>query len=491
MVTTTIELNETKRGVRMIDEMKEYVHFGEKLGADFVEVRYEDLTLRTLERTDDIWKEMRVMTRKGYAITCYVEGVSGFSFSASTEPSAIKDATTSAYKMAKASAAAALLKLPFEGRDPIKSKTSDTRSYKLHSKEVELEEKAELVNRIVETAKAHGENIRNIIGRFGELYGQKLFTSSDNDEIEWEFNVVDLGTTVTSQTTAGDLVTGSGSHGGSFGLEVYKIDEYTPEHLGKKAADFAKEQLKAKSCPPGKHRALIDEKLVGVLAHESFGHLSESDFVIMGASPLSGKIGVKMGTEKVTIVDKGRVDVDKFGGIWIPYDDQGTPSKGTVIMKEGVVKHYLHNRGTAKKLEQSPTGNARAVNFSFPAIPRMTNTYVEPGDLKSEEEAIEQLGTGVYARETTGGQVELDGGFLFISRGGYWVENCEIKYPIKSVALSGNILELLGKVEAATNELKIIGGYFGGCGKGEQYPLPNGIGGPKLVIEEVTFGGQE
>jgi TldD protein len=178
-----------------------------------------------------------------------------------------------------------------------------------------------------------------------------------------------------------------------------------------------------------------------------------------------------------------------MGGLWLPYDDQGISTGITTVLDKGILKHYLHNRGTANKLKQKPTGNARAVQFVFPSIPRMTNTYFAAGDL-SEEEAVELLDTGVYAFQSYGGQVEGDGSFLFKARRGYWVENGEIKHPLREVSLSGNILDLLAHVLGGTKEVKLTSGYFGGCGKGGQSPLPVGFGGPRLVIDEVAFGGE-
>jgi len=474
----------------MLEKLQECVSVGETLGADFVEARFDDLNLRTLERTDDIWKEIQVKSRRGFAITCYVDGVSGFSFTPSSESAELNAATERAYKMAKASSVAAKLKLPFEGRSALKSKASDTLLVNIHPRDIELSKKTGLVDRVVESAKEFGENIRNIRGRYGELYGPKIFANSDGSEIDWNFLTIDLRCLVTSKTDAGDMVIGSGAKGGTYGHELFKEEEFTPEKIGEEAAVRAKEQLEAKACPAGKFKSLVEESLVGVLAHESFGHLSEADFIVTGGSPLSGKMNATLGTEHATIVDAGPADIKKTGGLWLPYDDQGTATGSTTILDKGVLKHYLHNRGTAKKLGQNPTGNARAVNFVYPPIPRMTNTYFMPGDLNGEEEALDLLGTGIYAIQTSGGQVQGDGSFLFKAIRGYYVENGEIKYPIREVALSGNILELLGKVEGATKDLKIRSGYFGGCGKGGQFPLPTGTGGPKLVIDGVTFGGQ-
>ncbi|MFW9982837.1 MAG: TldD/PmbA family protein [Candidatus Thorarchaeota archaeon] len=472
----------------MLDKLQECIRIGEDMGADFMEARFDDLTLRALQRVDDIWQDIQVKSRQGFAITAYVEGVSGFSFTPSTETNDIKTAVEKAYRMAKASSKAAKLKLPFERRSAVKSKKSDTPQVKLHPRDVELSEKIDMINRMVESARDHGENIRSLRGRWGELYGPKLFVNSDGSIIDWEFLVNDLRISVTAKTDTGAMVQGRKHHGGTFGLEEFEKDELTPEKMGEIAGTTAKEQLKAKACPAGKFRALVEEGLVGVLAHESFGHLSEADGVVTGGSPLAGKIDTTLGSEHATIVDGGVPDIKEYGGLWVPYDDQGIAATETKILEKGVLKHYLHNRGTAEKLEQEPTGNARAINYVYPPIPRMTNTYFLPGDL-TEEEAMERLGTGIYAIQTSGGQVEGDGSFVFKAIRGYWIENGEIQYPIREVALSGNILDLLKNVEGATKKLELRSGYFGGCGKGGQYPLPVGDGGPQLVIDNVTFGG--
>ena len=473
----------------MLDKLHECVRVGESLGADFVEARYDDLTLRALQRINDVWQDIQVKSRMGFAITAYVDGISGFSFTPSTDMKDIRVASEKAYKMAKASAHAAKLKLPFDRRNPVKSMKSDSLPVKIHPHEKDLAYKIDMVNRAIDTAREYGENIRSVRALWGELYGPKMVVNSDGSEINWDFLVTDLRVLVTSKTDSGAMVNGAEGYGGTMGLNAFENGEHTPEAMGEEAGKNAKEQLQAKACPAGKFKALVEEDLVGVLAHESFGHLSEADFVVTGGSPLSDRLGQTLGTEHASIMDGGIPDIKKYGGLWLPYDDQGTKTNQTMVLEKGVFRHYLHNRGTAKKLNQEPTGNARAVSFVFPPIPRMTNTYFLPGDL-TEDEAIEKLGTGVYAIQSSGGQVEGDGSFLFKAVRGYWVENGEIKYPIREVALSGNIIELLSYVEGATKELKLHSGYFGGCGKGEQFPLPVGMGGPKLLINNVTFGGE-
>ena len=477
----------------MLEKLQAAVSLGEKLGADFVEARFDDLTLRTLRRIktkkDDTWKDIMLKSRTGTGITCYFDGTPGYSFTASEDLKDIEETVTRAYGMAKAASTAATLKLDFDRRPAVKSRSSDSLSVKIHPKSKGQDYKMDLINQMVDTAFDVGKEIENITGAYGELTGQKLFTNSEASIIEWEFLLVDMMCRVTSKASSGALVFGSERNAGSLGLEAYNRKGSTPEEVGKKAAMFAAEQIQAKPCPAGKFVTLIDNELAGVLAHESFGHLSEGDFVTMGASPLAGKIGNKLGTKHATIVDGGNPDIQKEGGMWLPFDDQGIRANMTTILDRGILKHYLHNRGTAQQLEQEPTGNCRAVHFGFMPIPRMTNTYFKPGDL-TEEEALEQLGTGIYAIQTSGGQVEGDGSFLFKADRGYWVEHGEIQHPILEVSLSGNILELLQHIEGATRDIGLWGSYFGGCGKLGQYPLPAGIGGPKLLIQNVTFGGK-
>ncbi len=472
----------------MLTKLENAVALAEKLGAHFTEARFDNLTYRTLVRINDTWKEINLRSRTGVGIVCYYDGTAGYSFSAGNDKEDIEKAVKRAYKMAKASSPSASLKLDFDPLPPVKSHASDSYSVKIHPNSKGLDYKTDLVNRSVEAAKETGKNIQSVTGRYAELFGKKFFTNSDGSQIIWEFIAIDLPCRVTAKTSLGNLVYGAESISGTAGLEIFNSKGKTPEDIGHKAGSYATEQLKAKSCPAGKFRALIENFLTGVLAHESFGHLSEGDFVVRGTSPLADKMGERLGTDHATIVDGGTPNIQKFGGLWIPFDDQGIKATETVVLDQGILSSFLQSRGTAKKLGQKPTGNCRAVHFGFMPIPRMTNTYFMPGTL-TEDEALEQLKKGIYAIQTIGGQVDSDGSFLFKAIRGYWIEHGKIQHPIREVSLSGNILDLLNRVQGATKDLEITGGLFGGCGKSGQHPLPVGLGGPKLIVDNVTFGG--
>jgi TldD protein len=195
-------------------------------------------------------------------------------------------------------------------------------------------------------------------------------------------------------------------------------------------------------------------------------------------------MGEKLGTDVVTIVDEG---LPQSGGYSLPFDDEGVPCRHVEILKNGVLTSYLHSRVTARVLKTEPTGNARSQDYSFEPIVRMRNTYFASGNHKPEE-ALSELKQGIYAIDTAGGQVQETGTFLFKAIRGYWVEKGEKKYPLRDVALTGNILELLKNVETVCNDLEISSTPFGGCGKIEQRAFV-GTGGPHMRIKDVQFGG--
>ncbi|MHA1305083.1 MAG: TldD/PmbA family protein, partial [Candidatus Heimdallarchaeaceae archaeon] len=441
------------------------------------------LTLMTINLLNENIREASSKQRKGIGIMAYYDGSPGYSFTPELEYDSIKKVVESAVKLAKATAPRNKIKMEFEKQKAVVDKQKT--EVKKHPRDIEFEEKLGMLSRGVTAIK---EKIipASTTGMYGELWGEKIFVNSEETEIYWEPLIVDLRI-IAIAMDEGKRAVGSDGIGASLGLEVFDNEKYRPETLGTNAGKYCKEQIDAKPAPSGKQRALIGWRLGGVLAHESFGHLSESDFVITGMSPLADKIGERLGSDHATIIDEGTPD-RKTNGLWLPYDDQGTRTTKTVLLDKGILKGYLHNRGTAHKMNDQPTGNSRAITFMYQPIPRMKNTYFAPGDL-TQEEALEQLGNGIYAVSSSGGQVGLDGNFLFNCSRGYLVENGEIKHAIRDASLSGNILDLIKYVIGATKDFHLATGYFGGCGKSGQFPLPVGLGGPELLVSEVMIGG--
>ncbi|NPD88243.1 MAG: TldD/PmbA family protein [Asgard group archaeon] len=467
----------------IFDLLHEAVEEGEKNGAKFVEARFDDYQINTIDLTNDIIKESSSKRRRGTGVMAYYNGTPGYSFTPEVNSEGVKAAANRAAKLAITADPRNRMKMEFIERPAIKDKAVPI--IKKHPKDYEFQDKLELLKRGTIAIK---ENVdaTTIQGQYGEFYGEKYFVNSEGSEIYWVPIVVDMRVRA-DIVENGKRATAMDGMGQSQGLEFFDQERNSPEVVGANAGKWCKEQLDVVSAPTGKQKVLAGSTLGGVIVHESFGHLSEADFVVTGMSPIADRLGEKLGNDLVTIIDEG---VTPYGGWFFPYDDQGTKAGRTVIVENGILKGYLHDRGTAQKMNTEPTANSRALSFMFPSICRMKNTYFEKGDL-TEEEAIEMVGDGIYAISWRGGTASFDGNFLFNCSRGYLIEKGEVTKPIKTASLSGNVLELLKHVEGTTKNMILRGNFFGGCGKGEQFPLPVGMGGPEVVMDQVLVGGAQ
>lgn len=458
----------------------------EALGVELAQARFDDQFIRNIVAENNTVRDVKTLRRRGIGINIFFKGSSGYSFSVDLTKEAVDETAQKAFSIARAASMVTKGTPKLADLPNLKQKEMKL-SIKKHPKNAPLESKKDLIMRAIQAAQEHGKKIASINTAYNELHGERAFVDSSGNESSWFPIVVDILIQVVSKEE--DLLADSMDwFGGSFGLEAFETKDHTPEALGENAGKWAAEKLKSKPAPAGKHRALCDNMLAGVLAHESFGHWTESDFITSGMSALAGKLGQQLGTKHATIIDEGIPQEQGRNGFWIPVDDQGVKTKKVIIMDKGKLLSYLHSRETASLLNSDPTGNARAVDYNYPPIVRMRNTYFAPGDL-SLEEALELLKDGIYAIGSSGGQASEEGTFAFNAARGYYVENGKIKFPLRGVTLSGSILSLLSKIEGATRELLMWSSYWGGCGKYGQNHLPVGIGGPHLLLSEAQFGG--
>ena len=323
-------------------------------------------------------------------------------------------------------------------------------------------------------------NVISLRTIYGEYWGEKYFLNSEGLRRQWNPIMVGLYYQIVLREN-GNIGNGREQMSASMGLELF--EKHTPESIAKTALRGAKEVLVAKTIESGKYPFIADPGFAGVLAHESFGHLTEGDYVATGASILAGKLDEKLGSDYVYIYDSG--DPVNYG-FWVPYDDEGVDTGRVKLLDKGVLVGYLLDRSSARILNMEPTGNARAINYRFPPIVRMRNTYFGNGDLEKDE-IFDIVNKGVYAEGHSGGQTEDTGNFTFAANRAYWVENGEIKFPLKSVVVRGHILDFLKNVIGASKEVVVRTSILGGCGKGGQAPLPVGLGGPYLAVKEAVI----
>ncbi len=251
----------------------------------------------------------------------------------------------------------------------------------------------------------------------------------------------------------------------------------------KQMAQRAVRLLSAPQAKGGEYTVVLDPVLAGVFAHEAFGHLSEADHVYENKRLQDIMVlGRKFGDKHLNIIDGAAVP--GLRGSY-KYDDEGIPATKTYLIREGILEGRLHSRETAAKMGEKTTGNARAINYLFPPIVRMTNTYIEPGTL-SFEDIISDIKEGIYAKDWYGGTTSLEM-FTFSAAEAYMIRNGKIAELLRPVMLSGNVFVTLGNIDAIGNDLQMNQG--GGCGKREQSPLPVSNGSPHIRIRRCLVGG--
>jgi len=258
---------------------------------------------------------------------------------------------------------------------------------------------------------------------------------------------------------------------------IETLDE-TARHLGKRAVEL----LSAPYVKAGTYPVVLDPVLAGVFCHEAFGHLSESDFVYENERMKEIMVlGRQFAQPHLNIVDGAAVP-DLRGSF--RYDDEGTPAQKTDLIREGVLVGRLHSRETAGKMGERPTGNARALDYRFPPIVRMTNTYTERGDLRFEDVTAD-IDEGVYARNWFGGTTSMEM-FTFSAGEAYMIRNGKVAELLRPVKLTGNLFTTLMNIDALGNDMDFNQG--GGCGKAGQMPLPVSNGSPHIRIQDCVVG---
>jgi TldD protein len=248
-------------------------------------------------------------------------------------------------------------------------------------------------------------------------------------------------------------------------------------------AERALRQLDAKPVQAGTYTVVLDPRLTGVFIHEAFGHLSEGDFIYENDRMKEILVvGKEIANPKLTVVDSALVP--NLPGSYV-YDDEGVKGKKTVLIENGILTNRLHSRETAAKMTESATGNGRALTTGFSPIPRMTNTYIDKGDVNFNE-MISDIKEGIYAIRMLGGQTngEL---FTFSSGEAFMIRDGKIAEPVSDVTLSGNVFKTLKDIDAIGDDLTFTSGSCGKCG---QNGLPVGVGGPHIRIKDVLVGGR-
>lgn len=294
--------------------------------------------------------------------------------------------------------------------------------------------------------------------------------------------VLRLSITTGAKGEDGDrLQTGYQALGETRGFELFAKDRV--EATVKEAARLAVLALDAQPAPAGTFPVVLSSSAGGTMIHEACGHGLEADLALAGMSAFAGKLGQKVAAEGVTIIDDGTLP-HKRGSSAV--DDEGNASTRVVLIENGVLKHYLQSRKTARKMGVEPTGNGRRESYKHLPIPRMRNTFLAPGS-EAPEAILADLDRGLFVKHMGGGQVDtVTGNFVFEVKEGYWVEKGELKYPVKNATLSGAGPAVLQQLTRIAHDLEHFD--IGTCGKdGQGVPVSDAL--PTILCPALVVGG--
>jgi TldD protein len=343
---------------------------------------------------------------------------------------------------------------------------------------IEAARKADLLRACDERARAAGADVSQARVGYGESRRGVEVYNSDGRAAADDRARVRLSAQVVARRN-GRVETGTDTHGGHAGWELFETD---PEEVAERAAGRALTLLDAVDAPTGRLPVVVGNGFGGVLLHEAVGHGLEADAVQKRASVYAGRLGERVAEDFVTAYDDGSRQGD-WGSDGI--DDEGTPTRRTTVIEEGLLASYLYDLLRARRDGVDSTGNGRRESFRHVPVPRMTNTFFAPGDA-TPDELIGGIERGLYAVSFGGGQVEpATGDFVFGVSEGYLIEGGRVTAPVRGATLVGNGLEALGAIDGIAGDLEIATGY---CGKAGQ-TVPAGVGQPHVRIRELTVGG--
>ena len=363
---------------------------------------------------------------------------------------------------------------------PLQAVATTPQPIERRPEEVEAERKGALLRELDERARGRGGEIAQFTASYGEARREVAVANSDGLLSDDDRTRVRIGAQAVARR--GEVVeTGAETLGAHRGFELLE-DE--PALIAEQAAGKALTLLDAGPAPSGSMPVVVGGGFGGVLFHEMTGHGLEADHIQKGASVYVGKLGEQVAQPLLNAFDDGRMP-GEWGSDAI--DDEGSPTQKTQVIEEGRVTSFLYDHLTAERDGAASTGNGRRESFRHLPIPRMTNTYIAPGDA-APEEMIAEVERGFYAVSFAGGQVDpATGDFVFGVSEGYLIEGGRVTRPCRGATLIGNCLEALNAIDAVGDDFFMKTGI---CGKGGQ-KVPVGTGQGHVRVGAMTVGGTE
>lgn len=312
-------------------------------------------------------------------------------------------------------------------------------------------------------------------GSYLDTHTEKWFWSSLGADLHFDYQRASVVLRYT-------IIAGPVPQPGS--TNIYQQDlESLAGHQEKLAGDIRKDLEYAKNAvpvDPGCYTCVLSPLAAGIFAHESFGHKSEADFMIGSEAMLrEWTLGAKVGADILSIVDTGV----PMGSGYAPYDDEGTKARATYLIKNGILAGRLHSAATAQALGEGVTGNARAMDFSFEPIVRMTSTYITGGE-QTLEELLAPIEKGLFIEDVYHGSGMST--FTIAPSRAYMIRDGKLAEPVRVSVITGNVMHTLHEIDGLSKDAEVLSMSTGGCGKMEQYPLRVAFGGPYVRVRNIN-----
>ena len=477
-------------------QLENLVAAGIKEGGSYSDLFFENTTYQDLLLRDGIVSSGGFHIDYGVGIRVLKGDRTGYAYSESTDAKSMSEAVKAAALIAHG----AIMPQPIyppappwgtEGRSPqtppvasLQTPEGQSNDYYPFKGDWRLEEARVFVpfmERIQKEISARDNRVLKVIVSLSNQISDILMFNSFE---EMKYDTRPMGSLVASVVFSQEGAVETKSVSRSFRMGAEMLTDALLEELACQAVEGIDERFAARRPKGGKMPVVMGAGASGILLHEAMGHAFEADFNRKGQSIFSDKMGSRICRKGITIVDDGTIRGNRGA---VNFDDEGVPGQYTVMVEDGVLTSYLHDRISAKFYGVAPTGNGRRESFRYNPIPRMRATYMESGE-GTAADIIASVKKGIFVDQFANGQVKIgEGDFTFYVKSGFLIEDGRLTMPVKDVNIIGNGPQALADIEAVADDLKIDDGTWT-CGKEQSVPVSCGI--PTVLVNNLTVGGE-
>lgn len=453
-------------------------YLGEALsaGGDYADLYFEYLATTSLGIDESMVKTATQGVTLGAGIRVIAGERTGYAYSDDLSPEKIRKAARVAACIARGPARIDKTGFAEAGKHDLYPMLASPH-------ETGLIERVDLLLRADRAARAYDSRIFQVQASYADSLRHVLVATSEGALSFDRQPLAKLSVTALARQADGPPQHGYSGGGGRVTLDHFVKDK-TPEYFAREAARQAIVQLGAVEAPAGEMTVVLGPGWPGILLHEAVGHGLEADFNRKGVSAFTGRIGQQVASPLCTVVDDGTIG-GRRGSLNV--DDEGNATQRNVLIENGVLRGYLQDKLSSRLMRSAATGNGRRESYQHIPMPRMTNTFMLPGDADPEQ-IIRSVPKGLYCASFGGGQVDItSGNFVFSATESYLIEDGRLTRPVRGASLIGNGPEALRWVSMVGNDLKLDEG-IGICGK-EGQTVPVGVGIPTVKIDRMTVGG--